>query len=91
MPLTPPRRSILRQLKSGDSIVFHHDRGRQYCQSMLTTIQSTSGGVFSQRSAQLIDAGVIHDVTIVTCLTPMPSASPQERADEENLKTPLRG
>ena len=38
---------------------------------MLTTIQSRSGGLFTQRSAQLIADGTLHDVTIVTCVTPM--------------------
>ena len=71
-PITPPRRSILRTLKAGDSVVFHHAAGRQYCQSMLTTIQSSlETGRFSQRSAQIIDAGAVIDVTIVTCQEPI--------------------
>lgn len=71
-PIIPPRRSILRTLKAGDSVVFHHAAGRQHCQSMLTTIQSRLDiGRFSQRSAQIIDAGNVLDVTIVTCLEPI--------------------
>lgn len=71
-PIIPPRRSILHTLKAGDSVAFHHPNGRQYCQSMLTTIQSSlDTGRFSQRSAQIIDAGNVHDVTIVTCVEPI--------------------
>lgn len=69
LSLPIPRRSILHALRPGESTVFHHPAGRQKCQSTLTTIQSRlETGRFSQRSAQLIDAGRLIDVTIITCL-----------------------